>query len=133
MLAGGYWHVPPTAATTRVVAFAGVIAPEAVAAREALGDGAALLQVTSYDRMQQEWKSHGEGSYVAGLLSDVPRGASIVTVIDGHPATLSWLGSVHGHRVRPLGVQAFGQTGDLPDLYRHHGIDMEAIVAEARK
>ena len=45
--------------------------------------------------------------------------AEMVTVIDGHPATLSWLGSVHGHRVMPLGVTRFGQSGDLPDLYPH--------------
>ena len=47
------------------------------------------------------------------------------------PATLSWLGSVHGHRVRPLGVEHFGQTGTLADLYRHYGIDTAAIIAAA--
>jgi pyruvate dehydrogenase E1 component len=52
-------------------------------------------------------------------------------VLDGHPATLAWLGSVYGHRVRGLGVEHFGQTGPLPDLYRHYGIDANAIVAAA--
>jgi pyruvate dehydrogenase E1 component len=54
-----------------------------------------------------------------------------VTVLDGHPATLAWLGSVGGHRVRSLGVEHFGQTGSIPDLYRHYGIDVAAIVAAA--
>ena len=40
----------------------------------------------------------------------------------------SWLGGVRGHRVQPLGVTAFGQTGDLIDLYRHYAIDTDAIV-----
>ena len=41
----------------------------------------------------------------------------------GHPATLSWLGAVHGHRVAALGVEHFGQTGTIADLYRHFEID----------
>jgi len=52
----------------------------------------------------------------------------MVTLVDGHPATLAWLGSVHGHRVLPLGVADFGQSGDLPDLYRHYQIDTEAVI-----
>ncbi len=55
----------------------------------------------------------------------------MITVIDGHPATLGWLGSVHGHRTVPLGVEHFGQTGTIAELYRHHGIDADAIVAAA--
>jgi pyruvate dehydrogenase E1 component len=62
----------------------------------------------------------------------VPSHCGIVTVLDGHPATLAWLGSVQGHRVRSLGVEHFGQTGSIPDLYRHYGIDAAAIVAAAQ-
>ncbi|MEO9786286.1 MAG: hypothetical protein ABJF67_01600, partial [Aurantimonas coralicida] len=51
--------------------------------------------------------------------------------IDGHPTTLSWLGGVGGHRTIPLGVERFGQTGTIGDLYRHFGIDADAIVAAA--
>ena len=42
------------------------------------------------------------------------------------------LGAVHGHRVRPLGVEHFGQTGSIGDIYRHYGIDIGAIVAAAQ-
>jgi pyruvate dehydrogenase E1 component len=34
--------------------------------------------------------------------------------------------------VRALGVEHFGQTGSIPDLYRHYGIDANAIVAAAQ-
>ncbi|MEP5771683.1 hypothetical protein, partial [Nisaea sp.] len=52
----------------------------------------------------------------------------IITVQDGHPANLSWIGSALGRRLFPLGVTSFGQSGDLPDLYQTHGIDAEAIM-----
>ena len=52
-------------------------------------------------------------------------------MIDGYPATLGWLGSVRGHRVEALGVEHFGQTGTIDDLYRHHGIDANAIIDAA--
>lgn len=129
ILRGGYWHVAPGPSTRRVIVFAGVVAPEATAAQAQLGDGTALLQVTSYDQLSVGWNKDGEDSHVASLLAGVPRDAPLVTVLDGHPLTLSWLGSVRGHLVRPLGVNSFGQTGDLPDLYQHYGIDTAAIVA----
>jgi pyruvate dehydrogenase E1 component len=74
---------------------------------------------------------HGENAeaHIETLLADLPRHCLIVTVIDGHPATLSWLGAVHGHRVAALGVEHFGQTGTVADLYRHFEIDRAAIVA----
>jgi pyruvate dehydrogenase E1 component len=53
-------------------------------------------------------------------------------VIDGHPATLAWLGGVNGHRTVSLGVEHFGQTGTIGDLYRHYGIDAASIAARAR-
>ena len=52
-------------------------------------------------------------------------------MLDGHPATLAWLGSVAGHRVRALGVEHFGQTGAIAELYRAYGIDANSIVAAA--
>jgi pyruvate dehydrogenase E1 component len=70
-------------------------------------------------------------SHVEQLLAPLPRDCGIVTVIDGHPAALGWLGSVRGHRVEALGVEQFGQTGNIGDLYRHHGIDANAIIDAA--
>ena len=59
------------------------------------------------------------------------RDAGLVTMVDGSPAALSWLGGVRGHRVSPLGTDRFGQTGDLPDLYRTYRLDAEAIYDAA--
>jgi pyruvate dehydrogenase E1 component len=64
-------------------------------------------------------------------LKRVPRHCALVTVLDGHPATLAWLGSVYGHRTRALGVEHFGQTGSTGELYRHYGIDAAGIAAAA--
>lgn len=128
VLQGAYWHVEPALATKTVIIFCGVVAPEAFEAQKQLGAETALLQVTSYDQLSSGWAKHGEASHVAQLLASVPRDALLVTVLDGHPLALSWLGSVRGHRVKPLGIQEFGQTGDIPDLYRRYGIDAQAIV-----
>ena len=57
--------------------------------------------------------------------------ASLVTVLDGHPATLAWLGSSGGCRVYPLGVDRFGQSGDIPDLYHEYQLDAAAIIDRA--
>ena len=61
-------------------------------------------------------------------MGDLPGLCKLVTVIDGHPATLAWLGSVAGHQTLPLGVEHFGQTGTIGDLYRHFGIDAASII-----
>ena len=68
-------------------------------------------------------------SHIERLLDPLPNNCAIVTVIDGHPATLSWLGAVAGHRTIPHGVEHFGQTGTIGDLYRHFRLDRSAIAA----
>jgi pyruvate dehydrogenase E1 component len=65
------------------------------------------------------------------LLSALPRDAGIITLCDAHPETLSWLGGVVGHRVRPLGVEHFGQSGSIPELYAHYGLDPAAVLRAA--
>jgi pyruvate dehydrogenase E1 component len=64
-------------------------------------------------------------------LASLAPGARLVSVIDGPPATLSWLGGVMGHRVRALGVETFGQSGEIDDLYRVYRLDAEAILDAA--
>jgi len=141
---GAYWLRKPGPNAEVVVAYTGAIAPEAIEAVGLMAEDRrdiGLLAVTSADRLNAGWtaaqRARERGlvharSHVERLLDDVPAHAGIVTVLDGHPATLSWLGAVHGHRVRGLGVEHFGQTGSLPDLYRHYGIDANAIIAGAQ-
>ncbi len=131
ILAGGYWLVPPAPNAELAIAFAGAVAPEARAALEAVREdipGAGLLCVTSADRLHADWRARGAGSHLARLLRPLAADAALVTVLDGHPASLGWLGAVRGLRTHPLGVTRFGQSGDIPDLYRHHGIDTDAIL-----
>ncbi len=65
------------------------------------------------------------------LLSPLAADAGLITVIDGSPSALSWLGGVRGMRTSALGVDRFGQTGDLEDLYRIYRLDADAIVEAA--
>jgi pyruvate dehydrogenase E1 component len=140
---GAYWLREPGPNCQVVVAYTGAVAPEAIQAVGLMAEDrrdVGLLAVTSADRLNAGWtaaqRARERGlvharSHIEKLLADVPSHCGIVSVIDGHPATLAWLGAVHGHRVRALGVEHFGQTGSLADLYRHYGIDTNAIVAAA--
>ena len=141
---GAYWLRKPGPNSQVIVAYTGAIAPEAIAAVGLMAEDrrdVGLLAVTSADRLNAGWtaaqRARERGlvharSHVERLFADVPAHCGIVTVLDGHPATLAWLGAVGGNRVRPLGVEHFGQTGSLADLYRHYGIDANAIVAAAQ-
>ena len=142
--AGAYWIRRPGPNAEVVVAYSGIVAPEAVEATGLIGEDrrdVGLLAVTSADRLHAGWyeaqRAREAGhrdvqSHVEHLLAPLPRHCSLVTVLDGHPATLGWLGSVHGHRTRALGVTRFGQTGTLADLYRAAGIDAHAIASAAQ-
>ena len=96
-----------------------------------------MLAVTSADRLNAGWTAaqyericgHTSTlSHIEKLLADVPRQALLLTVIDGHPATLSWLAGVKGMRTLSHGVEHFGQTGSVADLYRHFRLDTQALV-----
>ncbi|MCG5240295.1 transketolase-like TK C-terminal-containing protein [Azospirillum doebereinerae] len=140
---GAYWLRRPGPNAQVVVAYTGAVAPEAIEAVGMLGEDrrdVGLLAVTSADRLQAGWsaaqraRERGAGharSHVERLLAGLPPHCALVTVVDGHPATLGWLGSVEGHRTRALGVEHFGQTGTVADLYRHFGIDAQGIARAA--
>jgi pyruvate dehydrogenase E1 component len=141
---GAYWLRKPGPNAQVMVAFTGAVAPEAIEAVGLMAEDrrdVGLLAVTSADRLNAGWtaaqRARERGlvharSHIERLLADVPPHCGIVSVLDGHPATLAWLGAVAGHRTRPLGVEHFGQTGSLAELYRHYGIDANAIVAAAQ-
>jgi pyruvate dehydrogenase E1 component len=131
VLAGGYWLVPPRPGAELALVTTGAVVPEALAALEELRDdipGAGLLLVTSADRLHADWRANAGLGTAARLLAPLAPDAALVTVLDGHPATLSWLGAVLGHRVWPLGTHRFGQSADIPDLYAAAGLDAAAIL-----
>lgn len=128
---GGYWRRKPANKNAPVIVYAGAIAPEAEAAADQI-KGAGLLAITSADRLFADWRAEGKDAWIVKLLADAPKGEPLVTVLDGHPAALAWLGSVDGRRVEPLGVDEFGQCGDLPTLYERYRIDADAIAKAAK-
>jgi pyruvate dehydrogenase E1 component len=136
---GGYWLHRSSAGAELAVAYCGAVAPEALAAHEAVCEdvpGAGLLAITSPDRLHRGWRNarrRGERSAAERLLGQLAPGAALVTVGDFHPATLSWLGAVADLTIVPLGVDHFGQSGDIPDLYRAYEIDADAIIDAAAR
>jgi pyruvate dehydrogenase E1 component len=142
-LLGGYWLKAPAPGAEAAIVYAGAVAPEALCAWEQMIEdvpGLGLLAVTSPDLLHRGWSTRQAGrwrgagdqaSHVETLLAPLARDAGLVTVLDGAPSTLSWLGGVRGMRVSPLGVDRFGQTGDLPDLYGVYRLDADAIVEAA--
>ena len=137
---GGYWLRRPGPNCEVVLAYQGVVASEVIKAASIAAQGrrdVGVLAVTSADRLNAGWtaamraRARGNAaarSHIEVLLADLPSHCNFVTVIDGHPATLAWLGSVCGHRTIPLGVEHFGQTGSIGELYQHFGIDAASIV-----
>jgi pyruvate dehydrogenase E1 component len=141
---GAYWLRKPGPNAEVVIAYTGAVAPEAIEAVGLLGESRrdiGLLAITSADRLHAGWtaarklrrdrRGVAHLSHIEKLLAPLPRDCGLVSVIDGHPATLAWLGGVRGHRVEALGVEHFGQTGTIDDLYRHHGLDANAIIDAA--
>ncbi|WP_416067367.1 transketolase [Rhizobium sp. ZK1] len=137
---GAYWWRKPGPNCSVVIAYQGAVADEAIAAAGMIAEARrdiGVLAVTSADRLNAGWtaaqreRARGNSlarSHAERLLDPLPRDCVIVTVIDGHPATLSWLGGVAGHRTISHGVEHFGQTGTIGDLYRHFRIDRQSLA-----
>jgi pyruvate dehydrogenase E1 component len=141
---GAYWMRKPGPNAEVVVAYTGALAPEAIEAVGLMAEDRrdiGLLAITSADRLNAGWTasqrarergvSHAR-SHIERLLDEVPAKCGLITVMDGHPATLAWLGAVNGHRTRSLGVEHFGQTGTIAEIYRHFGIDARGIMRAAQ-
>ncbi|MCY1739700.1 1-deoxy-D-xylulose-5-phosphate synthase N-terminal domain-containing protein [Ensifer sp. SL37] len=140
---GAYWLRKPGPNCDVVIAYQGAVADEAIAAAGLIGEvrrDIGVLAVTSADRLNAGWtaaqRERARGnprakSHIERLLDPLPGHCAIVTVLDGHPAALSWLGAVAGHRTIAHGVEHFGQTGTIGDLYRHFWLDRNALAASA--
>jgi pyruvate dehydrogenase E1 component len=140
-LEGAYWLREPAPNCDLALVGMGAVLPEVLEAAEQLDDvpGLGVLVVTSADRLHADWRAAQSRRAAGGaaqatverLLAPLAPNAALVTVLDGHPATLTWLGSASARRVYSLGVDRFGQSGDVPDLYRELQIDVEAILDRA--
>ena len=133
---GGYWLREPGTNADLAIAVSGAPVQEAIEAASRLAlrhPRLGVLVVTSADLLHRGWIAAPGRSVIDALLRPLARDAALVSVTDGHPAVLSWLGAVKGNRVTPLGVTRFGQSGDIPALYAAYGIDADAIQAAAEQ
>ncbi|HEX4056916.1 MAG TPA: transketolase C-terminal domain-containing protein [Galbitalea sp.] len=134
VVAGAY-VLRRAAAPELTIVSMGAMIPEALAAAErleAMGTSAEVVCVTSagllFEAMQAR-NGQDEGSdWILDQVFPRERSTPMVTVIDGHPHTLSFLAGINRVPSRNLGVSHFGQSGDVDDVYRYHGIDVDSIV-----
>jgi pyruvate dehydrogenase E1 component len=116
----------------------GALMTETLVAAERLeqqGVAADVVCVTSPGKLfeaVQARRGLGEGwTWILDQAFAADRAAPMVTVLDGHPHTLSFLAGINNVPAMALGVSRFGQVGSLEDVYRHHGIDADSIVRAA--
>lgn len=145
---GGYRIAGDPSSDDVTLVGVGAIMPEVLDARERLADlgvQAGVVCLTSPDLVFRAFQARSTrgGATTAGsvdALVDVTlleqlfpaaHRTPLVTVLDGHPHTLSFLAGVRGDAIRCLGVTDFGQASDLADAYAVHGIDADAVAEAA--
>ena len=119
----------------------GAMVPEAITASDALLDEGVMANVVNitgpgplYRSFQQSVSATmsarpGFSQFMADSVPLNARSAPVVTVVDGHPHSLAWIGGALKTPTLPLGVADFGQSGTRAELYREYGIDWQSIVA----
>jgi pyruvate dehydrogenase E1 component len=126
---------PGARLTNRVDIWAtGVMVPIALeAALELKHDGvyASVFNCLSPDLVYRSWHARTHTEMQTLRPRNESAGIPIVTVIDGHPSALAWVGSSRGVRSYPLGVTEFGESGQPSDLYAKSQIDVESICLAA--
>ena len=137
VVAGGYTLRSTDEPTVTLVAM-GAMVTETLAAAERLeqsGVPAEVVCVTSpgqlYAALQARNGLDDGPSWILDQIFPADRRAPMVTVLDGHPHTLTFLATINHTPVKSLGVSRFGQVGSLDDVYRFHGIDTDSIVRAA--
>ncbi len=139
-VAGGYRITTHDLATEQVTLVGvGAIMPEVLLAADLLaeqGITAGVICLTSPDLIFRSFQQRGRRTQAAGsdildLLFPANHPAPLVSVLDGHPHTLAFLGAARGDRIRCLGVTDFGQSSNLPDAHALHGIDTSSIADAA--
>ncbi len=139
ILSGGYWFKKSPSKSNFTIVFSGALAPEVKEAVEILKEDIpdiSVLMVTSSDRLYKDWRlsqkqrsiGNKVNSRIEDLFSNTVSDSLIVSVIDGHSSSLSWIGGAVNRKIISLGVDEFGQSGNIIDLYKVYGIDSNSIV-----
>ncbi|MEH1053854.1 transketolase C-terminal domain-containing protein [Micromonospora sp. CPCC 206171] len=134
----------PELADAPVVTLAGsgAVLPEVLAAAAELaeeGIAAHVVDVTSLDRLYRAWqRTLRQGvrtatvpSVAGALRAAFGDRAPVVTVHDAASHAMAWLGSALGVPAVPLGVDEFGQSGSVRELYELHDLLPGSIVNAA--
>jgi len=137
VVAGGYVlrrHASPD--VTLVVM--GAVLPEALAAADrvsVMGFRVDVVVVTNpgllFAGTQGRRGLADAPDWILDTLFPADRAVSMVTVLDGHPHTLAFLAGINNVPASQLGVTKFGQSGDLDDVYRYHGLDTDSLISAA--
>lgn len=135
VVAGGYLLRPAVHTPVVQIVASGVVMPQAVAAAEVLeakGVWANVVNITSPSRLYDDWRAHrgtpGLPASMQALTPEVP----VLTVQDASAHALAWVGAALGVRTASLGVDAFGQSGSVDELYQAYGLSSQAVVAAAQ-
>lgn len=143
VLAGAYLlHEPEVEGPAVYLAATGAVLPETLAAARELeeeGIAANVVDVTSPDRLYSAWRrtlrqgvrTATTPSQAGALRAAFARRAPIVTVHDAASHAMAWIGSALGVPCVPLGVDEFGQSGSIPELYELHDLLPGSIVNAA--
>ncbi|MFB9851394.1 pyruvate dehydrogenase [Micromonospora andamanensis] len=129
-------------APTVQLAASGAVLPEVLSAAAELADegvAAHVVDVTSLDRLYRAWQRTLRQGVRTATVPSVPgalRSAfadrvPVVTVHDAASHAMAWLGSAVGAPAVPLGVDEFGQSGTVHDLYDLHDLLPGSIVNAA--
>jgi pyruvate dehydrogenase E1 component len=108
----------------------GVTVPAALRAAESLQDDgifASVVNCVSPGLVYRRWQDSVHLAMSRLSAMNHAGHPPVVTVIDGHPSGLSWIGSMLGVAAYPLGVSDYGQSGLPTELHHHFEIDEEAI------
>ena len=117
----------------------GAVMPEVLEAARVLareGVVAHVIEVTSPGRLYGSWqrtikqgiRTASTPSFPGALRPIFSERAPIVSIHDGASHAMSWLGSALGMPQVAMGVDTFGQSGTIADLYRIHDLDSGSIV-----
>jgi pyruvate dehydrogenase E1 component len=139
ILSGGYWLEKPKNKSNITIIFSGVMATEVFEAVKILQEddlNISILSITSSDRLYKNWrasqKERSKGikivSRIEELFTDTEKNSVIVSIMDAHSSSLTWIGGAVGKKTISLGVDEFGQSGNLKDLFHNYSIDADAIV-----
>lgn len=137
VVAGGYTLRGTDKPDVTLVAVGAMITETLTAADrlEQIGISAEVVCVTSpgllYDALQARHGLSEAPSWILDQIFPAERAAPMVTVLDGHPHTLTFLATINQVPTKSLGVSKFGQVGSLDAVYRYHGIDTDSIVRAA--